>query len=228
MPKTAADPNEDSYAHSDRLGTYAVSDGASISYDSASWSRILVRRFARRPDVTSQWLEEATSEYLSLHDRDNLPWMKQAALDRGSFASLLGLRFVALRDAIQIFAVGDTIAALCDGNRILSTFPYSEPLQFDASPQLLSTKPAQNGFFTMPESIGGRINEWSLAGLTSPIVLCATDALGRWLLDNREADPSPIATLCGISTLKEFRSFVHAERTAGRMRRDDTTLLALW
>jgi len=68
-----------------------VSDGASVSFDSASWSRILARRFAQHPQFDPDWVAQAIADYAKLHDRDSLPWMQQAAFDRGSFASLLGV-----------------------------------------------------------------------------------------------------------------------------------------
>jgi hypothetical protein len=59
-------------------------------------------------------------------------------------------------------------------------------------------------------------------------VLCVTDALGRWILDQRGAEPSPIAKLRRIAKPRAFAHLVHAERAASRMRRDDTTMLAYW
>ncbi len=55
-----------------------------------------------------------------------------------------------------------------------------------------------------------------------------TDALGHWLLSQRDRDPSPISVLRKLRTPKAFARFVQEERAAGRMKRDDTTLIALW
>jgi hypothetical protein len=55
-----------------------------------------------------------------------------------------------------------------------------------------------------------------------------TDALGHWLLSQRDRDASPVSRLPGLRTSKEFARFVQEERAAGRLKRDDTTLIALW
>jgi len=59
-------------------------------------------------------------------------------------------------------------------------------------------------------------------------LLCMTDALGHWLLSQRDRSPSPIGLLRDLRTAKDFTRFVEGERAAGRMKRDDTTLIALW
>jgi hypothetical protein len=53
----------------------------------------ILRRFAQNPNFSKEWLGAAISEFRELYDRDTLPWMKQAAFDKKSFASLLGVRF---------------------------------------------------------------------------------------------------------------------------------------
>jgi len=91
VPKREDQHNEDSFQRSAK-GVYALSDGASVSFDSASWARILVRRYTRDPEFTREWLSAAIAEFRKLYDRDSLPWMQQASFDKGSFASLLGVR----------------------------------------------------------------------------------------------------------------------------------------
>src|SRR5215469_16029789 len=91
VPKIDGQRNEDSYCRSHK-GIWALSDGASISFDSASWSQILVRRYCREPHFSEDWLAHAISQFSALYNRDELPWMKQAAFDKGSFASFLGVQ----------------------------------------------------------------------------------------------------------------------------------------
>src|SRR6266700_580090 len=163
VPKVNGQRNEDSFVHS-RKDVFAISDGASVSFDSAAWSRILVRRFAQNPNFSKEWLGAAISEFRELYDRDTLPWMKQAAFDKGSFASLLGVRFFD-DDRIQLMAIGDSLAVLCDGNEIRDTFPYEQASQFDQRPQLLCTNPAENKFIDEPYFDDERFADWSFRGL---------------------------------------------------------------
>ena len=207
---------------------YALSDGASVSFDSASWARILVRRYGRDPQFNRAWLAAAIAEFRELYDRDDMPWMQQASFDRGSFASLLGVRVIDGGRLIQLFSVGDSLAVLCDGDRIKATFPLRAASEFNRSPQLLCTNPMQNVFLDKVDLDYDLTADWSFCGLEQPALLCMTDALGHWLLSQRDQDPSPIAVLRGLRTPTAFARFVQQERGAGRMKRDDTTLIALW
>ena len=227
VPKREDQHNEDSFRRS-ATGVYAVSDGASVSFDSASWARILVRRYTRNPEFTREWLSAAIAEFRKLYDRDNLPWMQQASYDRGSFASLLGVRIADGGRAIQVLSIGDSLAVLCDGDRIKATFPLSTPAEFTGSPQLICTNPMQNAFLDKMDSAYDLVADWTFRGLEQPALLCMTDALGHWLLSQRDRGSSPISVLRKVRTPGAFARFVQEERTAGRMKRDDTTLIALW
>jgi hypothetical protein len=226
VPKAEDRRNEDSF-HRSLKGVFALSDGASVSFDSASWARILVRHYARNPEFTREWLAAAIAEFRKLYDRDSLPWMQQASFDKGSFASLLGVRMVDAGRAIQVLSIGDSLAVLCDGDCIKATFPFSAASQFSRSPQLLCTDPAENVFLDEVD-LDYLVADWSFRGLKQPALLCMTDALGHWLLSQRERDHSPISALRKLKTSLDFARFVEEERAAGRMKRDDTTLIALW
>jgi hypothetical protein len=225
VPKLKGQKNEDWYQLSSK-GQFALSDGASISFDSASWSRILARRFARCPHFSKEWLAGAIEMFGQLHNRDSLPWMEQASFDRGSFATLLGVRRVT-EESVEIFAVGDSLAVLCDGNNIQKTFPYSDPSQFRQSPQLLCTNYQENAFLDGLDLSAELLVTWTFSGLEQPAILCLTDALGEWLLSRSDRQQA-LGRLRRIRTQRDFAEFVHTERAGGRMRRDDTTLVATW
>ncbi len=137
--KQAAEPhlNEDAIACAHVKGIYAVSDGASESFASRRWARVLVSRYIRRPIIDDAWVAHAISAYHMAFDRAAMSWSAQASFDRGSFATLLGLRFDTL--GVSVLGIGDSLAVLDDGVEIRTTFPYSEPEQFRANPLLLST-----------------------------------------------------------------------------------------
>ena len=183
VPKVEGQRNEDRYQRSSK-GVFALSDGASISFDSAAWARI--------------------------------------------FSTMLGVRILDENRLIQVLAIGDSLAVLCDGDRIKCTFPYSTALQFEQSPQLLCTNLAENAFLNNADRSDELYADWTFGGLEQPALLCMTDALGQWLLSWKEPDQSAIAILRNIRTQGEFARFVRTERKAGRLRRDDTTLIALW
>jgi hypothetical protein len=227
IPKGGEPRNEDSFYRSAK-GVYALSDGASVSFDSASWARILVRRYTKNPEFTREWLSAAIAEFRKLYDRNSLPWMQQASFDRGSFATLLGVRVFDGGQLIQVLSIGDSLAVLCDGDCIKASFPFSDASEFTRSPQLLCTNPAQNVFLEKVDFDFDLVADWSFRGLKQPALLCMTDALGQWLLSQRDRGRSPINVLRQMTTPKAFARFVQDERAAGRMKRDDTTLIALW
>jgi hypothetical protein len=227
VPKSQGQRNEDKFQHNSRKGICALSDGASVSFDSEHWSEILVRRFAQEPTFSAEWLANAIAQFTKKYDRDSLPWMKQAAFDRGSFASLLGVCLSDDGNAVEVLAIGDSLAVLCDGDKIKDTFPYREASQFDQRPQLLCTNPRENQFIFEEDFLSGCFIRWSFRGLEQPLLLCMTDALGQWLLSWNDSSHSPISILRKLETPKQFERFVHAERAAARMKKDDTTLLAI-
>jgi hypothetical protein len=220
VPKADDIPNEDQYAKGD---TFALSDGASISYDSALWAHILCARYVQSPQVTQDWLDACIEEFNNHHVRATMPPHKEIAFDRGSFASLLGVR--ATGASIHIDAIGDSLAILCDGNVRKDSFPYREVEQFEQAPMLLCTDPAKNPIFADGVLAGEWMHDWSLEllQLQSPRLLCMTDALGQWLLSREGNDSTEM--LFSLETNEAFAQFVLEQREAGGLKRDDTTLL---
>jgi hypothetical protein len=222
VPKAADIPNEDRYAWEG--DTFALSDGASISYDSALWAQIVCKHYVQSPHVTPDWLDACIMEFNTYHDRATMPWHKEAAFDRGSFASLLGVRLT--DTAIHIDAIGDSLAVWCDGNVRRDSFSYREVEQFDQAPMLLCTDPVKNPIFVDGVLAGEWMHVWPLEQLQSPRLLCMTDALGQWLLSREGNDSTEM--LFSLETPEAFAKFVLDEREAGRLKRDDTTLLVFW
>jgi hypothetical protein len=216
------DLNEDANACFDgKAAVYAVSDGASESFASRRWARILVARYVRRPVrvIDEAWLEDAIRTYNGFFDRAAMLWNAQASFDRGSFAALLGLQLES--DGVSILGIGDCLAVLDDGAEICATFPYSEPDQFRANPLLLSTIHYRNAAILNADPTTHRTH-WPLDGKSK--LFCMTDALGAWLLADR---PERMARLRALETEEEFVSLVKDARADGTMRWDDTTLLVI-
>jgi len=145
-----------------------------------------------------------------------MSWSAQAAFDRGSFATLLGLRIGP--SGVSILGIGDSLAVLDDGAEIRATFPYSGPEQFRANPLLLSTIYDRNAAILSADFT----THWHLDGGSK--LFCMTDAIGAWLLFDR---PERMARLRALQTRSEFVALVEDARAEGTMRRDDTTLLVI-
>jgi hypothetical protein len=216
--------NEDRWVVASDGSAFAICDGASVSFDPGPWAAILARRFVEDTEITPDWICSAALEYNQSRDRDTMPWMLQAAFDRGSFATLLGIEVLNQGQALRIMAIGDSMLAFVDGSQVVRTIPYLVPEEFDASPQLISTNPAENRAWD-GETIDSCWHQLNIASHEKPTLLMMTDALGRWLLEQPNSDRVEI--LFGIQDQEAFRQFVEKEREEGRMRRDDTTLLVI-
>ena len=224
VPKQPDVANEDRWHIHETAGTsiYALSDGASVSFDSAPWAEILCSKFAYDPKVTDTWLASASGEYENLYNREVMPWMMQASFDQGAFASLLGLIVDPIHAEAFVVAVGDSILVRLSGSSFVDSYPYTCVDQFDAAPQLLSTKASHNRFYV--ERVKSFYHRSSLNDVDAPGFLMMTDALGRWYLEFGKDDPIFITEMLCSSHAK-FEHFVLSERAAGRLRKDDTTLL---
>ena len=124
----------------------AVSDGASESFDSRTWARLLVARYMASQEVDPAWLQAAVADYDAVYAGAALPWSQQAAYDRGSFATLLGVIHDAANDSLEVLAIGDTTAVLLDGAHFFGSYPIQRAAEFEQRPQLLSTLAQHNAF----------------------------------------------------------------------------------
>ena len=214
--------NDDCWGMKPPRGLYAVSDGASESFDPARWARLLTDRFLAVGRADERWLVEACRAYGGMYDRETMSWSRQAAYDRGSYATLLGIALHPSGRRATITAVGDSLAILADRGVMVDSYPYAKVEDFERNPLLLSTAMAKNRP-VLERSFAASGRQWDLTALTAPTILCMTDALGAWVLD----DPSRVGMLCRLRGKTAFKALVGRERATGRMRHDDTTLLVL-
>lgn len=214
------DLNEDASAVSQYRRTYVLSDGASESFASQRWAKVLVAKYLRKPSIDMEWLRQAGASYEKAFDREKMSWSAQASYDRGSFATLLALVFDDDHQGLNIIGIGDTLVVLDDGEELCASFPYTEAEQFKANPLLLSTILDSNSVLlqSLPTTY------WRLDQNPKARIYCMTDALGAWLLANSE---ERLPRLRALGSRDEFVEMIETARAAGDMRRDDSTLLVL-
>jgi len=222
-----ADRNEDAFTWSPQRSALALSDGASESFDSRLWARILVRLFVLKPVLSMSRVDLGILAYTRRHDPQSMSWSRQAAFDRGSFATLLGVAVSPELDQARVLAIGDTLALLLDGTRLVASFPYSDPEDFRRQPTLLSTRRKHNAFLKRPGHADASTTVWSLDRLAQPRIVCMTDAVAEWFLRRAQAEPCAGEILLGFSDAADLEALVARERKAGRMRVDDSTVLIL-
>lgn len=229
VPKDPSSPeaNEDKFAFSEDGKRVALSDGASESFDSKLWADLLVRRFVADPKVRPEWVTSTLAEYSAAHDFQSMSWSKQAAFERGSFATLIGVEHFEEHDAIEVLAVGDSIALLVDDGKLHYGWPFENPERFNERPTLLATVAGHNDFIGVSGFWTLHGKTFNLNGLSDPRLICMTDALGQWALKEALAGGSGLAELLSINSEEQLSELVVRERSERRMQVDDSTLLIL-
>jgi hypothetical protein len=203
----------------------AVCDGASESYDSQNWAKLICKCFAENPELSERWMPELILEYSGQYDLEQLPWSKQAAFDRGSFSTLLGLEFYLAEGCVDILAVGDSVAVLMGENGYTDSFPYRTSAEFSQRPQLLSTNPLHNSFMSAPDFFLTHHLTWNLRSKRATRLICMTDALAEWAFRNQEAGNPVWDDLLSINNDEQLTQLVADCRLQKEMRIDDVTLL---
>jgi len=229
VPKDSSfpDANEDAFVLATDIGRVAVSDGASESFDSKTWAHLLTARFVRHPELSASWLTDAVADYLTQFDLAQMSWSKQAAFDRGSFATLLGIEEFLDHGTVDVLGVGDSLAVLLDGVDFVDSFPYVRAEEFQQRPELFCTNSTLNTFFSSPDFFSRHHKTWCIKDRTAPIVLCMTDALGEWALRHAQEGRPVWQMLAGIEDVPGLKALVIQERLTKNMRIDDTTLVRL-
>lgn len=205
----------------------AVSDGASESFDSKIWAQLLVDLFSQSSRFDWEGLVTAVQLYDKQFNPSELSWSKQAAFERGSFATLLGVEINPAGSQVSILSVGDSLAILLSGDDSVQSFPYMDSQQFQQRPELLCTKSAHNSFVESSDFDSSHSMIWDLQALTAPVLLCMTDALGEWALKMKEDGLPQWAILLSLEKIEDLERLVLTEREARRMRIDDVTLVSI-
>lgn len=229
VPKVLEYPgdNEDAAAVDEARGRIALSDGASESYDSKTWSNLLVRQFVRDPRVGPAWVRRSAQEFAGRVNRDEISWSKQASFDRGSFATLLGIRWDPSSAVVDCWCIGDSLIALLDGSDLVQCLPYTDSTDFQRRPQLLSTNHSLNAFVSKSDFRRSLHHQWRVEHLHAPVLVCMTDGIAEWALRESVIRPGVWVQLAGIGTGEELTELVTGERAVHNMRVDDVTLVTV-
>ena len=229
------DSNEDFFFWEAKGNACAMSDGASDSFDSRNWARILCQSFTQiynqvsSPHLSDQSVSLVLSVARPFFDKQlkaaTTSWSKQLAAGRGSFASLLGV--VETTHEVSILAVGDSIAIWMDHRRQLRSFILRKSLEFAKNPILLGSESKTDSLL-----FGNEHNRWGFISIPKSEIqpkklFLMTDALGHYVLSQYEKNrPLPLDLLSSMSQ-PEFQSWVLASRQSGGLHKDDTTFALL-
>ena len=212
-----------------REGRFALSDGASISYDSRGWARCLCRTFIRNTNFGADWLDVARTRFSDTFRPSENDWAAAHGWDRGSFATFLG--FTLTRERLVTHGVGDTILFLVSEDKI-RIWPEMGEHDFTSSPALLCSHPGRSAFddteiafekathhFVAP--VGG----WP-AGTR---LIVATDALAEWVIRalSHEDRLSRLNLISCHTDHAAFARWVSDAISGGEVRRDDCAIVVV-
>lgn len=225
------DENCDASASSNQHQAFAIADGASQSFNSGDWARLItthwvasnqtidVKNVAER--CSSEWQELSTKSLDSL-PHDSLIRKKMA---EGSSATFGGIRAVRINSGNfwEITTVGDILIVVTQrmsgGTRsILRTFPFSIGSKFaDGAPHQVTTY-APYVFNTANVAI-----EKDVPGLGFVMM---TDAVARCIFDKitRNVDAADLLPFL-LPGQQSFTEWVTLQRTLGLLDDDDSTVL---
>lgn len=228
VPKDELAPEsiEDKLDYDTNAGLFVISDGASESYESKTFAKLLCQKFIDKPNVTSKWIKSLIGEYSLICPAPVQSWSKMAAYERGSFATLLTFMVSFSLDSVRVFAVGDSQCFLLHGEKVVHSFPYRSSREFRNRPQLLSTKPAHNSLISTPNYLERHTRRWHIDINKAPVLLGMTDALGEWALRKSE-NAEPQWTLLSSIDKQGLQALVLQEWSKKEMRKDDITLMRI-
>ena len=211
----------------------AVADGASEAAFAREWANALTDAFVSRPPDLDALSEESLREWLAPAQAawdaevpwERIPWHGEAKARAGAFATLLGAVFdAAPEDAGRMrwraAAVGDCCLFIVRGGELALSFPLDDAAQFDNSPALLCSNPANAG--DMWENV--RMEEGNCE--RGDLFIFASDAIAAWFLGRHAERERPWETLAALEAAG-WSAWVDEQRREGLMRNDDVTLVAV-
>jgi hypothetical protein len=210
----------------------AIADGAADSWLSGNWAEVLVESFGRTghlgiaatfADAADQW-RMFLAAYLAKREEAGRPlrWFEEHHLERGAWATFLGLSLVPRHDCGHgtwiAISVGDSCLFHVRANELSAAFPIDGCDGFDRFPHLVPSTSAaldrvsETGLVTAGDwRVGDRF-------------ILATDALAQWFLCAHEQGDTPWETLDNVLP-DAFSDWLSERRLTEEMRDDDVALI---
>lgn len=213
-------------------GRLAVADGATDSWYSGLWADLLAHAGANGElddAFLADTFEELRSEWKRRAFPEGLDWVSEAKARGGGHAAVLWAEIQSPADGTHsgtwtASAIGDSCLFHLRSGRLLTSFPYTRPDEFNSHPNLLGTNCALEQVTQFVHTTTG---EW----LPGDTILLATDAFALWFLeqvdDAGQCTEAGLADIIGAHSPTVFQTWVGQAREAGRLRNDDTTVLCV-
>ena len=227
---------QDNFSYNEAKNCFAIADGATQSFYSSIWSKLLVDYFCENPQIDKnnwqewleliqqKWLEEVRAELEKAKSGNNFAWIEiYNGLERSKSATstFIGLQFIENQAKISI--VGDSCLFIFQGNQLIQTYLLKKSTNFNDRPGYFGSRSKNNDDYE-PEFLDIEL-KYKQDSDKLYFVL-ATDALAEYILKYTEQQRDILTTLL---TIQEFENFVKSARHNGtiKMKNDDVTLMIL-
>lgn len=231
IPKKGHEERENEDAFSYRLSNgilrVAVADGATESFYSRDWARLLVDEFValdqepKRETNGLGWIQTAALSFEQQHPLDNLPWHAQNKGALGSHATFAGLALDLQRRRYRTYQTGDSCLIIQGKKTRIVPKPFDLPLRFDSRPNTIASRRP----YDLPYNFRSGSRDLTQETLT---VWILTDALAEALsLGSTDDNAKAIKTLANIQSKEDFEALVHGLRSRHLIRNDDVTLVTV-
>jgi hypothetical protein len=212
-----------------------IADGASEALLAKYWAALVTEHLAASGPYSSpmlflQALRRAVGEWDRCRDayvadriRTGRPiqWFEEPGLMRGSFATALAFDLTGPNQSWRALSVGDSCVFQIRDGELMKAYPLERAEQFDTSPALMPS--VVRDWSVVARNVDMHRGRWE----PGDEFFLATDAASAWFLSEFEAGHKPWHDLreLGTDLGRSFESWLDDERSAGRMKNDDVTLL---
>jgi hypothetical protein len=204
----------------------AVFDGASESFAARRWSKTLANEWGREQAMDGLWLERSQTRYKNEIDEMELSWAQEAAMERGSFATIASIEVQ--DEFFKICIVGDSSIFFIDNRGVRWSYPFQSEVEFSSIPVALSSRPTalEQNYELIRK--GTKPPGTFLKAIGTRHLLLATDAVSCWLLaDDMSTHLTRLFMLFACKTSEDFHELVLRERASSAMKIDDSTIILL-
>jgi serine/threonine protein phosphatase PrpC len=230
---------QDNFSYNEAKNCFAIADGATQSFYSSIWSKLLVDYFCENPQIDKnnwqewleliqqKWLEEVRAELEKAKSGNNFAWIEiYNGLERSKSATstFIGLQFIENQAKISI--VGDSCLFIFQGNQLIQTYLLKKSTNFNDRPGYFGSRSKNNDDYE-PEFLDIELKYKQHSDKLYFVL--ATDALAEYIFKYTEQQRDILTTLLTINSEQEFENFVKSARHDDtiKMKNDDVTLMIL-
>ncbi len=234
--------SEDACAISQDGTRLVISDGVSQSSLPRPWAAMLVQKWVENPIFSSDpsqwqdwlddpreawkiWVAEEWIKHINEYrakkgepprDKRSIEPAIKEVIAEGASATFLGVELDRQQQTVRALAIGDSCMFLLHSqSRRYDSFPLRDPSEFGNLPHQIGSSGGR----------AGRFEETLLTYSSGDILVLATDAISKWLMESLNSDfNSTLGVLEGLNS-HNFRRFVEQAWDKGHIEHDDVTLM---